>query len=100
MTETRERISPNVIRQLLKGEIDTWPAELLVMTWEFTSFEKARMGLSSENDKAADLADFGKALDTIWASTASRTPLSDEEINSEIQAAREDIRARKASAYA
>jgi hypothetical protein len=39
--------------------------------------------------------DMGAALDRIWAQTAGRKSLSDEEIETEIKAARQRIRERK-----
>jgi len=42
--------------------------------------------------------DMGAALDRIWAQTAGRKPLSDEETEVEIKAARQRIRERKYAA--
>jgi hypothetical protein len=46
---------PMALRQSLKREIDTWPIELVMMTWEFAAFEKQRMHITAvpfESEKA------------------------------------------------
>jgi hypothetical protein len=61
----------------------------------FISFEGATEGQGVSEKSIEDARqNFGQALDSIWARTKGRPPLSDDEINAEIQAARNDIQTR------
>jgi hypothetical protein len=47
--------SPNAIRQALKADIDNWPVEVLMMTWEFADFAKKELQKKSLMPKVPNL---------------------------------------------